>query len=146
MKVKRYVLAVLAAVVALVTALTLVLSAAAETPKISVTNTGGIPVSGTNKCEYTLRFEICQLTVSNNSTFDVEIVAVELVGTEAKTRYGITTSGCSVKAVIKSGKTCTDEVKLTVNGSTLWTNFYFIEVKDVNSKDKVGANAVLTVK
>lgn len=146
MKSNRHVLGALVGVAVLVTGLTLALNAAAESPKLSVINTGGLPVTGTNKCEYTLKSEICQLTVTNESTFDVKIVTAEITGIEAKNRYAISTSGCVIGAVIKSGKTCTDEVKLIANGSTLWANNYFIEVQDVNSVDKKAANAVLTVK
>ncbi|HEU4598732.1 MAG TPA: hypothetical protein VFS26_03220 [Solirubrobacterales bacterium] len=145
MNFKRYALAGLAVVAALVTALTLVLNAAAEAPKISVTNTGGLPDSGTTKCTYTLKTEICQLTVTNESTFDVKIITAEITGIEAKNRYSIS-SGCVVGAKLESGKTCTDEVKLIADGSTLWSNNYFIEVQDANSNEKMAANASLTVK
>jgi hypothetical protein len=151
MRVKQYILATVAAVASLAIALTFVVSAAAEeeVPTMSVTNTGGIPKTGSNYCEYTLRFETCQLTVSNGSPFSVKIKAIELVGTEANVRYSIVTSGCKVGNEIASGKSCTDEVRLKVNkpaGAPLWSNWYFIEVEEVGEpKNRVAANGYLKV-
>lgn len=151
MRVKQYMFATLATVASLAVALTFVISAAAEeeVPAMSVTNTGGVPKTGSGYCEFTLRFEKCQLTVSNGSPFPVKIKAIELVGTEATTRYSILTSGCKVGSEIASGKSCTDEVHLKVDkpfGAPSWSNWYFIEVEEVGEpKNTVGANAHLKV-
>ena len=143
---KRYLMATLATVVAVATSLTIVLSASAELPKISVANTGGVPTFGTSKCEFSLQFEKCQVTVSNGSKFPVRILETEIAGTEGSVRYGISKVGCKKGGEIASGKTCTDEVVLNAAAVKGWSNWYFINVEEVgNPKNTAAANASLTV-
>lgn len=140
MKYMRY----LSAIVAAAAALVLAPSASAEVPMISVTNTGGVPKLGTSKCEFTLQFEKCQLTVSNGSLFSVVVKTVEIAGTNGSTRYGIINPQCKKGSKIPSGKSCTDEVILNAFAVAGWSNWYFIEVEDVwDPKNVVAANASL---
>jgi len=119
--------------------------ASAEVPNISVTNTGGVPKFGTNKCEFTIQFQKCQLTVSNGSTFPVIIDKTEIAGTNGSTRYGIINVQCKKGSELASGKSCTDEVILNVFAVAGWSNWYAIEVEEKgNLNNRVLANASLT--
>ena len=110
---RRGVLTGVVAAVMLAAGLTFVASAVAEIPNVTISNTGGVPTAGTQRCIFTLRLETCRITVTNNSVFEVQIREMILSGPEAGSRYSIRgESTCSVGRTIASRAFCEVIVQL----------------------------------
>ena len=133
MTIRRTLIATLASAAALAAALTFVLRANAVPPTLTAVNSGGVPLLNSNKCDFTLRFEICKITVTNQSTFNVKITELEV--SPPNGRYSIITSGCQVgNQLAANGGSCTDEVKLLIDKPACppqWLNGYRIVVEEV---------------
>lgn len=137
MKIRRY--AALAVLLVPVVLLSVAMAAFAGgkppvPPSISLENTGGVPRQLTKKCEYTLRFESCQIKLTNSSAFPVTIYEVEIGPPQGTNRYERENIGCTVglQLVALTGS-CTDEVKLKANGCAGWTNVYAIRVEETGN-------------
>ncbi|MGH2975453.1 MAG: hypothetical protein ACRDLL_11385, partial [Solirubrobacterales bacterium] len=149
MAVKRYVLMSLAASAALALALTFALKAQGEEAvTIIALNTGGMPTANTNKCEYTLRHEVCQVTVTNGPA-QVKIVNSEITGFDAGARYNVLNETCTVGSELAPGATCNEEVILLLDKPHCppnnWSNGYLIKVEEVG-EPKSNATAVALLK
>lgn len=135
MALKRYVLIALAAAAALLIALTFVVTAQGEeAPTLSMLNTGAMPMTSTELCDYTISPEQCQITVQNDSTYAVKITALEINGNNPYQRYNITNTTCAIgNTLAASGGSCVAEIRLMLNRPecNIWRNHYLIKVEQV---------------
>lgn len=103
-------------------------------PMLSLANTGGLPRTGTNTCTFTLRFEVCKFTVTNNSGFAIVVTIQEITGTAG--RYSIINGACAKGTEIAAGNNCTAEVKLEVNPGAGWFNGFLFQAEQKGSGGK----------
>lgn len=114
----------------------------AAAPRIRVENTGGVPTANTNRCEFSVQFEKCKVTVWNESGFPVFVTEAEIAGTNGSVRYGIIEPPpCKKGKEIPIGGSCTDEVILNAFAVKDWSNWYFIQVEGEGML--TAANAVI---
>jgi hypothetical protein len=134
MRIRRGVLTGAVAVTVLAAGLTFVPSAAAV-PTMAITNSGGVPILGTQRCQFMRRNQICRIRVTNNSAFAVEIVEETISGPEPGVRYAILAgSTCRPGSpnLAMMGGSCEAEVRLLVDKPVCaprWLNGYNVRVQ-----------------
>jgi hypothetical protein len=101
---------------------------------LSLANTGGLPRTGTNTCKFTLRFEVCKFTVTNNSGFAIVVTIQEITGPAG--RYSILNAACAKGTEIAAGASCTAEVRLEVNPGAGWFNGFLFQAEQKGSGGK----------
>jgi hypothetical protein len=96
---------------------------------VSTTETRKLP-GAPKTCEFTLITESCLVEIENHSAVPVKIKSKELIES-AKTRYGVTTEGCTVGLRLAEqlpngtvGGTCSDRLKPLVTPVAGWINIY----------------------
>jgi hypothetical protein len=149
MLIKRRLRVGASAVAALVVSLVFVISAAAEVPNVTSRNVGGPPTAGTNTCTYTLRNEICRITITNGSTFEVRVVEEEITPPNAAARYTLVESTCERDRDIPSRGTCSAQIRLLIDKPACvpkWSQGYAVRVQERgNPGNTIQVNQILEV-
>jgi hypothetical protein len=107
---------------------------------VAIKNVGGVPIRGTNGCEFTIVNQTCQLEFVNTTFRPLRVIETKLEGVKAAERYKVNAgAGCVFNLPLGA---CTDEVEL-IKLEPKNINDYCITVEDKGTGAKQKTCAIL---
>ncbi len=106
---------------------------------LSRTNVGGVPVLGSNHCEFTAAKQTCQIQFKNITTRTIAAIGVTFFGANPAGRYSRIMANCVLNLGLGE---CTDEVE-AIKIEAKGINDYCLEVKDQGTGERNSVCATL---